>query len=178
MIHPQNDPSKLFLVYAKNLKHYLGTKPFTFEASYCVRHTMLKAQDLSSLCFYIPQLSFCIDWTDLMAKRTSDFNLIDYRLSDTELDAFEAWVKKSPPTFPSVMAELATMDYKVSLTFVENSESWCVSITGKEDAKFNSKATLTTWSEDVEEALLMAYFKVIVVFERGKWVGKAKSNRG
>lgn len=113
-----------------------------------------------------------------MAKNTGNFNLIEYRLNDNELSEFDAWAIKNAPTFAQIMAELAILNYKMSATFVENSVSWCVSITGKEDAKFNSKTTLTTWSEDIEDGLLMAYYKVIVVFNKGTWQTKKSLNRG
>ena len=73
---------------------------------------------------------------------------------------------------------IAEKDYKVSLTFVENSNAWCVTVTGKEDAKFNSKSSLTTWSEDPLEGLVMAFFKVTVIFEGGVWKTRTESRRG
>jgi hypothetical protein len=160
------------------LVSYLRTFPVTLENAICTAKTMQQLRDLEALVFYIPHVSFCIEWTDIMAKKTSNFNLIDYRLSDAELDAFEQWIKKSPPSFAASMAEFAAMNYKVSLTYVENSESWCVSVTGRDDAKFNEGVTITTWADDVEEGILMAYYKVCVVFSKGKWIGKPKSNRG
>lgn len=175
---PDYPPDKLYLLLARNLQTLLTTKAKIFGREFQIMQTMKLARSINMLCFYVPQLSFCVDYEDKMAKSKGNFNLIDYRLSETELDAFEAWAKQKPPSFASMMAELATMNYKLSLTFVENSESWCASITGKEDAKFNSGATITTWGDDVEEAILMAFFKVVVIFEKGKWVGKAKSNRG
>jgi Leu/Phe-tRNA-protein transferase len=53
-----------------------------------------------------------------------------------------------------------------------------VSITGKEDAKFNSKSTLTTWGDDPIEALYLAIFKAGVVFSWGIWKTKNQSRRG
>jgi len=111
-----------------------------------------------------------------MAK--PDFNLIDYRLSETELEAFEKWSKGKVPTLPALMAEFAILGYKVSFTHVASSEAWCISVTGQKDAKFNAGATLTTWSEDVEEAFYMAWFKVSEIFARGAWKTKSQSRRG
>lgn len=124
------------------------------------------------------ELSFCIDYEAKMARKNNDFNLIDYRLDDAQLEAFDKWAANKPPSFSAMMADFATADYKLSQSFVINSESWCVSITGKEDAKFNAKVTLTTWSDDVEEAIQMAYYKAFIIFEKGKWTSRDRANRG
>jgi hypothetical protein len=113
-----------------------------------------------------------------MAKSRPDFNLIDYRLSDSELEQFDKWLESAKLTPTECFSELAQRDYKCSFTFVENSEAWCVSITGKEDAKFNSKSTLTTWGDDPIEALYLAIFKAGVVFSWGIWKTKNQSRRG
>jgi hypothetical protein len=113
-----------------------------------------------------------------MAKTSNEFNLIDYRLSDEQLAEFDAWIAKQAADPTTVLTELATLSYKISLTYVENSEAWCASITGKPDAKFNSATTLTSWADEPLEALYMGAFKVFVVFNRGKWATKAQSRRG
>ena len=111
-----------------------------------------------------------------MAK--PDFNLIDYRLSDSELEAFEKWSAGKVPDITALMAEFAILGYKVSFTHVASSEAWCISVTGQKDAKFNSGATLTTWSDDFMEAFYMAWFKVETVFSKGVWKTKTQSRRG
>lgn len=113
-----------------------------------------------------------------MAKNKPDFNLIDYRLSEQQLEEFDTWVATHKPTPQGCLIGLAEKEYKVSLTFVENSEAWCISVTGKQDAKFNSASTLTTWSDEPFEGIVMAYFKVFVVFEGGVWKTKTQSRRG
>lgn len=147
---------------------------------YKIHRAMALNKDYEALNFLQPQITFCIDWSSLMAKNSNQpsFNLIDYRLSDSELESYEQWVTKTKPSFGTVLADFAEKDYKVSFSFVEQSTSWCCSITGKEDAKFNSKSTLTTWSDDPMDALAMAHFKVFQVFEGGVWKTKEQSRRG
>lgn len=113
-----------------------------------------------------------------MAKKSPDFNLIDYRLSDKEMEDFDTWLNKEAPNPTEVLNSLAALNYKVSFTFVESSNAWCVSITGKEGAKFNEKATLTSWSDDSLDALYVGAFKVFVVFANGIWKTKVQSRRG
>lgn len=134
--------------------------------------------DLESICYYLPHISFTIEWTDTVAKQNSDYNLIDYRMSDDELTAFDKWVKDKSVDPTAQLIELAGMSYKISLTYVENSEAWCISLTGREDAKFNSKTTLTTWADDPVEGIYMAAFKATQIFKGGKWQTKTQSKRG
>lgn len=171
-------PLGQFLIYASKIQLHMMSKPFKEADALLVMQSLRNARDLADLVYYIPQLSFCMDWESKMAKNKPDFNLIDYRLSDLELTQFETWLEKEAPNPTNVLTELATRDYKVSFTFVENSEAWCVSITGKEGAKFNEKSTLTSWSDEPMDALYMAAFKVFVVFNGGVWKTKNQSKRG
>jgi hypothetical protein len=143
-----------------------------------INTVMRMAHDLEMLVWYIPHLTYCIDMESRLRMAKPDFNLIDYRLNDAELEAFEKWSKGKIPTTVEVFSELAIMSYKISFTHVASSEAWCVSITGTKDAKFNSGATLTTWSDDCMEAMYMAFFKVTQVFEKGVWKTKTQSRRG
>ena len=113
-----------------------------------------------------------------MAKKDFGWNLIEYKLSDEELEAFDEWSLKQPPTFAEQLNELGAMDYKISFTFVSDEASWCVSITGKKDAKVNADSTLTNWGDDAIECLAIAYFKVMKIFERGVWKTRKQSRRG
>lgn len=171
-------PHTMFLEYASVVQKVNSTKHPTLEQCVMLRKTLVKAQDLNTLVFYIPQLSLTIDMEALIRMAKPDFNLIDYRLNDAELDAFEKWYNAKPPTFPALLAEFAILGYKVSFTHVASSEAWCISVTGQKDAKFNSGATLTTWSDDAIEGFFMAWFKVDAVFGKGVWKTKTQSRRG
>lgn len=178
-IHPQNP--LFFAVRAIYLiEAHLSASRKSFKLSSLINAATAQNYEMETLNFLQPHVSFCVDWDSLMAKNNNrpDFNLIDYRLSDAELDSYEQWVAKKTPVFGALLSDFAERSYKVSFTFVESSNAWCVSITGKEDAKFNSKSTLTTWSDDAMDGLAMAYFKVFHVFEGGIWKTKEQSRRG
>jgi len=168
----------LYLQGCNMLQKLLSIKPVTFESAAKTNGMFRLLTDMHYLIFYIPQTSYCIHWEDNMAKSNGDFNLIDYRLSDAELETFEAWLEREKPSFDEIMAELASHNYSAKLTYVENSEAWCISVTGTKDAKFNSSSTLTTWADTPSEGLAMAFFKVSEVFDWGKWKTKAQSRRG
>lgn len=174
----QQYPHRLFLNYAQIVQDINSVPRPTLEECVLVNSTMRKAQDLEALVWFIPTLRFCIDLEALFRMAKPDFNLIDYRMSDNELEAFDVWSKGKVPSLPALMAEFAVLGYKVSFTHVSSSQSWCISVTGTKDAKFNSGATLTTWSEDCEEAFYMAWFKVSEIFQKGVWKTKTQARRG
>jgi len=167
-----------YFAHAKVIQLYFPSKSNKLGRSSIVMRALKVCQDLEALWHVLPNTSFYVDHEDKMAKNNSDFTLIDYRLSDDELDVYDAWVLKEKPQATGVLVALAEKDYKVSMSYVENSESWCISITGKEGAKFNTKCTLTTWNDDPIDGLFMATWKALVLFDGGKWKTKTQSKRG
>ena len=145
---------------------------------YIANHTMLQFLELQKLDNYWPEIHWRIDMEDFMAKSQNTFNLIEYRLDDAQIVSFEEWVKTAKPTVKTCLNYCAEKSIKISLTFTEKNESWCCSLTGREENKHNAGTTLTTWSEDPIEALMMAVFKTNVIFEDGKWQTRKSANRG
>lgn len=176
----QDSPLAHALALMRRLQSTLKTSRKDMQQAIHIMRAMRQNTDYELLNHLQPKITFCVDWDALMAtnKNKPDFNLIDYRLSDEELDGYEKALLKDKPTLNSVLASLAEKDYKVSFSFVENSEAWCVSVTGKPDAKFNASSTLTTWSDDPLDGLAMAAYKVFVVFGGGVWKTKTQSRRG
>lgn len=127
---------------------------------------------------YYPAIHWRIDARDFMAKDTSNWNLIEYRLEDAELEAFEAWQAREKITFVQGLNYCAEKMIKVSFTFSEKDGSWCVSLTGQKDNRFNSGATLTNWSDESIDAFMMGIYKASVIFQDGKWTTRKSSRRG
>jgi len=171
-------PQDQFFYLADELERLLLRTPYQLQD--CIRTMALMelARDLNALVFLVPQLSFCMDIERKFAMAKPDFNLIDYRLSDDELDKFDVWAEENKLTIAQVLSNFAEKSMKVSFTYVISSTAWCISVTGQKDAKFNSGATLTTWGEDSLESLYMAYYKVFIVFNGGVWQTKTQSRRG
>ena len=113
-----------------------------------------------------------------MAKARNDFNLIEYRLSPEEIEAYESWLSREKLTIVQCLNYCAEKNYKVSLSFSEHNSSWCASLYGKPDARFNKETTLTSWSDDPLDALTMGVYKASVIFDDGVWKTRMQSNRG
>jgi hypothetical protein len=160
------------------LDHLLRKKNATFVESCVINARIARARDMQFLCHYAPEIYFTMDMEKYMSDNFKDFNLIDYRLSDDQLDDFDLWVKDNSPKFGECLLDLAANSYKVSFTFVEKNASWCVSITGQKSARVNTASTLTTWSEDPIEAFEMGFYKVALIFKWGAWKTKQQSRRG
>ena len=173
-----SSPAMLQIQDAKIVQSNFKLSHHNYAACVLINNAMRRSLDREFLVYYIFSLRFTSDWEYLMANRANEFNLIDYRLTDTELEEFDTWLAKQSADPTEVLTALASQSYKVSLTYVEKSEAWCCSVTGKEDAKFNAKTTLTTWADEPLESLYMAAFKVLTVFKGGKWVTKNQSRRG
>ena len=135
-------------------------------------------QSESALDAWLPNYRHYVDYEDYMAKNANTFNLIEYRLSGEELEAYDAWVAREKLTPSQCLNYCAEKNYKVSLSFSEHNTSWCASLTGKKDARFNAETTLTNWSDDWIDALTMAVYKASVIFEDGVWKTRIQSTRG
>lgn len=103
-----------------------------------------------------------------MAKNF-DWEMINKRLQLEDKQAFEKWVTKNPASVADLVTEVATNGYKLSITWVDNSNSFVVTASGRKDEGRNKKKSLPSWSDDVQEALYMTVYKILVIFEGGEW---------
>jgi hypothetical protein len=131
-----------------------------------------------ALDLYFPEIHWRLDYEDFMAKGYDKTNLIEYRLTDEELERLDTWTNETKMTPLMALNYCAEKNIKARFTFSENQASWCVSLTGGEENKRNSGMTLTSWSDDPFDALFMAVFKASVIFDDGKWVTRKSSQRG
>jgi hypothetical protein len=134
--------------------------------------------DRQTLDNFYPEIHIRIYMESYMAKKSGDWNLIEYRLEDGELAAYETWVKETKMSPLHALNYCASKEVKVSLSYSTDNENWCASLTGKPDNRHNAGSTLTTWSDDCFDALLMGVFKATIIFQDGKWVTRKSSNRG
>jgi hypothetical protein len=173
MITPR-DFNKLAHYLDKRLKTPKQAPSFRYATDTILAHY----NAYQSIDKYYPEIHNRLDAESYMANKRAEWNLIEYRLEDGELDTFETWVKENKVGMASSLNYCAEKEIKVSFTFSEKQAAWCISLTGKEDNKLNSGSTLTTWSDDPLDALLMAVFKATVIFSDGVWKTRKSNNRG
>lgn len=100
--------------------------------------------------------------------RKIDWQILSTKLTEKQKKEFLSWAEKNSDDLDSIVDSQLAGDHKISISWVDSSNAYCVSLSGKEDSK-NHKKTITSWSDDVLEALAMSAYKVTVVFGNGEW---------
>lgn len=104
-----------------------------------------------------------------MAKAFSGWQFADVRLTADDKKAFQVWCESTHPDILEIMRELFAQGYKVSASFSVSNEAFCVTITGTDDCKINKGISMTSWSDDLEEAYFIAAYKHFVVSKEKAW---------
>lgn len=104
-----------------------------------------------------------------MARAKSEWQFIDVKLETEDKPKLEKFAKEYKLDVEAILTEISAMGYKLSISYVDKQNSFVVSVSGNDRTKHNNGCTMTSWSDDVIEALFMAAYKVIVVTDRGIW---------
>lgn len=104
-----------------------------------------------------------------MAKKFGNWTMISARLSKDDKKKFHQAVEKSGLNAHDAVIELLGAGYKVSVSFVVDRESFVFTVTGPKDHKLNGEKSMTSWSDDLAEAMYMGWYKVRFVFGDGSW---------
>ena len=118
---------------------------------------------------------------DDMARKQpppQNWNLVNYTLTSEELVEYTDFMKARKNDALGVLHEVFALGYKVSITWVDSSNSFCVSVTGGNEHPDNPSSTITSWSDDLLDCMAISAYKVLVVFNKGAWRGKDTSRRG
>ena len=105
----------------------------------------------------------------LMASKKFEWTFVNIKLKPEDKESLLKYAKEHKGQVESALSAIASYGYKFSLSFVDDSNSWCASVSGNERTKFNDKCTITSWSDDISEAIFMAAYKCDVVTEGGDW---------
>lgn len=73
--------------------------------------------------------------------------------------------------------ELAGQGYKLSFSFIDDMSAWCVTVTGSERSKHNATYFMSSWSDDLVEAIFMCLYKVEIICKNGTWEQYATNSR-
>lgn len=104
-----------------------------------------------------------------MAKKFSGWTMINARLSKNDKEKFHKAVTDSGLTAHDAVIELLGGGYKVSVSFVVDRSSFVFTVTGPKDHRLNAEKSMTSWSDDLEEAMYMGWYKVRLMFADGEW---------
>lgn len=109
------------------------------------------------------------DLESAMAFKVNDYKIVQLSIVGDEVEKFEKWVKSTEFSAFDVFDELLSRNYKISSSWVDKNQAFCVSVTGKPEAKRNQKQTIVSWSNDLEEAFLMSLYKCLEICKDGNW---------
>lgn len=102
-----------------------------------------------------------------MAWKKKEFVNINLTVADKK--PLDNYIKECEGDYVKVIHQLLADGYKLSLNFHVDKGAYTVSITGSDDCKYNQDAILTSWSDDVLEAVFMNGYKHYVVCDGKDW---------
>lgn len=97
------------------------------------------------------------------------WNFVEIKLVSDDKPALDEYMKshKNDPT--SILTEVASYGYKISISWVDDRNAYVVSVSGRDGGKKNANATVTSWSDDLNEAIGMAGYKVVKLTGGEEW---------
>lgn len=98
-------------------------------------------------------------------------------LSRDDEKKFTAWVSQNKPTAEGTISELLGAGFKISISWVTDSNAFCMSVIGTDETKQHRSMVMTTWSDDLAEVIIMAGYKHFVVCGGGEWPAANKGER-
>jgi hypothetical protein len=106
-----------------------------------------------------------------------DFTFSTLRVEPEDTPAFEKWLEGNSANPLTVLEEFAGDGFKVSVTYVTDQNSFCVTVVGTKETKRHDKMGMSSWSDDLGEALSMAWYKHFVMCDGGEWPTKGHGKR-
>lgn len=106
-----------------------------------------------------------------------DFTFSTLRLEGDEAATFEKWFEETVVNPLEVMQQFTGDGFKMSVSYIIDQNSFCVTIIGTKDTKKHEKQGMTSWSDDLGEALAMAWFKHYQLCAGDGWPTKDRGNR-
>ncbi len=93
-----------------------------------------------------------------------DFTFAQIRLTEQQAEEFHAWITELKPDFFEHAREFALHGYKFSLTYDEANTCFIASYTQKASGHVHTGVTVSSRSDDWEEAFWLTVYKISVMF--------------
>lgn len=105
-------------------------------------------------------------------KQSSDFASYEFvkcELNSEDKKAAKIWIEENTTELGSKLHDVVASDYKYSLSFSSEHDTFTACLVGKEDNPINSKKTLTARHKDWLVATMTVLYKHEVIFKSGVW---------
>ena len=155
--------SRLFMSTAPIYKFLQCLYPRTLvEFRFITRIKDMKHEDRVVHMFY-ERMEFFI-----MAQKFA-WTFVEIKLLAGDKPKVLAWAEKNVTNPLEVIDDITELGYKVSISYIDDRNSYVVSVSGSDRTPQNNKQTITTWSSNLEECLIMAGYKILHLTKDGKW---------
>lgn len=99
----------------------------------------------------------------------NNWKIVNVRLQPSDKPKFDEWIDKLGLHTEELLEEIGGRNYKVSMSWVNSSQAWCVSVSGTKDSSKNKGQTITSWSNDLTEGIAMALYKIVEICDDNDW---------
>lgn len=103
-----------------------------------------------------------------MAKK-QEWQFVEIKLQTTDMPKVEKLMAEFDQSYTRLLIEVMSRGYKISSSWVDKQNAFVVSVSGTDRSKYNNGFTMTSWSDDYEEACCMMAYKVLELTHDGEW---------
>lgn len=124
------------------------------------------------------KLTFRIEKTgDTTMAGFGDFTFSTLRIEPDDAPAFEKWLEGNTVNPLAVLEQFTSDGFKISVTYVIDQNSFCVTVVGTKETKRHDKCGMSSWSDDLAEALGMTWYKHYILCDGSEWPTKGHGKR-
>lgn len=98
-------------------------------------------------------------------------------LSTEDEKRFTEWVTQQKVEPVEAMKKFTGDGFKISVSWVFDQNSFCLSVIGTKETRLHDGMVMTSWSDDLEEVILIAAYKHYVVCDGGEWPTRENTQR-
>jgi len=113
-------------------------------------------------CYYVNMESF------VMAAKF-DWNFVEIKLQHSDRENVIKFASKYGENILEVIDDITELGYKVSISYVDTQNSYVVSVSGTDRSGMNNKQTVTSWSNNLEECIAIAGYKILQLARDKDW---------
>lgn len=105
------------------------------------------------------------------SAKSSNFSteFIRCEITSADKDHFKTWCKQKDVVLDTLVIEILQSNHKISFSYSEHSDSFIVSLTGKQEDCDNSGKCFTSHAKDYITALWLACYKFHIIFKGQAW---------
>lgn len=144
-------------------------------------------QDILVLEFYAPDQETAAYWITKhltayydannggnppMVKQSQPFRPIDFvtiNLTEEQRNLFGSWVDSVSADLDDLLSALLQQNKKLSVSYVESSDSFCASVTDRDSGSINYNCCVSSFHRTAVEAVWLAIYKVMYLHPEKQW---------